>query len=256
MPTTRDAATDETRPSLLPRWLPMLLVLGAYLTLRGYHSFDGDQAYRLPLLLHRQDTSLYADDPFIRSIDEFNPHRGSLAILDVASRAAGLPLALFLAFVATFVATGRGIRRLADSAWPGIGPSAGWLAFVLLLAAKAGNIGTNHLFEAMVLDRLVALAMGWLAIAWVVADPARGVWRSVPPIALAAIVHPSVGLQLALLLSAGWTAWAMMGRVTEVRVRQAAGGIAAMAVAVVPGLAINLPQHTTLFGDLPSPLFW
>lgn len=234
----------------------MLLVLGAYLSLRGYHSFDGDQAYRLPLLLHRQDPSLYADDPFIRSIGEFNPHRGSLALLDAASRAVGLPLALFLAFVATFVATGRGIRRLTDSAWPEIGPSAGWLAFVLLLAAKAGNIGTNHLFEAMVLDRLVALALGWLAIAWVVADPTRGAWRSAAPIAAAAIVHPSVGLQLAMLLSAGWIAWAGVGRATGVGVRQAVRGIAAMAVAILPGLAINFPQHATLFGNLPAPVFW
>jgi hypothetical protein len=41
----------------------------------------------------------------------------------------------------------------------------GWVAVGLLLTAKAGNIGTNHLFEAMVLDRLVALALGWYALA-------------------------------------------------------------------------------------------
>ena len=35
------------------------LILGAYLTLRGYHSLDGDQAYRLPLLLHAQDASIF-----------------------------------------------------------------------------------------------------------------------------------------------------------------------------------------------------
>ena len=38
--------------------------------------------------------------------------------------------------------------------------------------ARAGNIGTNHLFEAMVLDRLMALSLGWLALAAVV-EPAR-----------------------------------------------------------------------------------
>ena len=54
------------------------VLLGLYLTLRGYHSFDGDQAYRLPLLLHRQDPQLFADDPFVRAFDAFNPHRGSL----------------------------------------------------------------------------------------------------------------------------------------------------------------------------------
>ena len=41
--------------ALLRSWLPGFLLLGLYLTLRGYHSFDGDQTYRLPLLLHRQD---------------------------------------------------------------------------------------------------------------------------------------------------------------------------------------------------------
>ncbi len=39
------------RPAL-PRWAAFLLIFGLYLTLRGYHAFDGDQAYRLPLLLH------------------------------------------------------------------------------------------------------------------------------------------------------------------------------------------------------------
>ena len=50
-----------------------------------------------------------------------------------------------------------------------------WVAITLLLVAKAGNIGTNHLFEAMVLDRLMTLALGWLALALLV-DPARGWW--------------------------------------------------------------------------------
>src|SRR5262245_66615224 len=94
-------------------WLPYVLLLGLYLSLRGYHSFDGDQAYRLPLLLHRQDPNLYADDPFVCSFDSFNPHRGSLALLDAVSRPLGLPAALFLVFVATFTATWRSVARLA-----------------------------------------------------------------------------------------------------------------------------------------------
>ena len=44
----------------------------------------------------------------------------------------------------------------------------------LLLAAKAGNIGTNHLFEAMVLDRLMAFALGWLALAQVIVRAEAG----------------------------------------------------------------------------------
>ncbi len=252
----RDSATGEGSGRRVPGWLPVVVVLGVYLTLRGYHSFDGDQAYRLPLLLHRQDPALYADDPFIQAVDAFNPHRGALAILDVASRLLGLPAALFFAFVGTFLATCWGIRRLADAVWPDLGQSAGWLAFILLLGAKAGNIGTNHLFEAMVLDRLVALALGWVAIAWVVSDPARGTWRSALAVALATVIHPSVGLQLAMTIGASWVAWAVIGTATRVRPALAARGLAAVAVAVGPGLAINLPQCATLFGDLPSPIFW
>jgi len=50
-----------------------LLIFGLFLTMRGYHCRDGDQAYRLPLLLHRQDPSLFADDPFVRSFDTSIP---------------------------------------------------------------------------------------------------------------------------------------------------------------------------------------
>ena len=68
-----DGAGSWAFESSLRSGLFYVLLLGLYLTLRGYHSFDGDQAYRLPLLLHRQDPSLYAEDPFVRSFDQFNP---------------------------------------------------------------------------------------------------------------------------------------------------------------------------------------
>ena len=149
----------------LPRWLIYVVILGLYLSLRGYHSFDGDQTYRLPLLLHQQDPSVYAGDPFVRAFDAFNPHRGSLLALDLVTRPLGLSAGLFLVFVLTFGATCLGVDRLARAVWPEAGPQVGLVAVGLLLAAKAGNIGTNHLFEAMVLDRLMAFALGWLALA-------------------------------------------------------------------------------------------
>src|SRR4051812_32191334 len=105
--------TPTAHPSLTPpRWLAFFLIFGLFLTLRGYHSRDGDQAYRLPLLLHRQDPALYADDPFVRAFDAFNPHRGSLTLLDVASRPLGLSAALAGLFAATFALTCLGIDRL------------------------------------------------------------------------------------------------------------------------------------------------
>ncbi len=156
-----------------PRWLFYALILGFYLTCRGYHSLDGDQAYRLPLLLHQQDSRVFADDPFVQAFEAFNPHRGSLMVLDLVTRPLGLSAGLFTIFVLTFGATCLGVDRLSRAVWPNAGSNVGLVAVGLVLVAKAGNIGTNHLFEAMVLDRLTAFALGWLAFAYVVADPAR-----------------------------------------------------------------------------------
>jgi hypothetical protein len=251
-----DVAEDRLIEQPLRSWRPYVLLLGIYLSLRGYHSFDGDQAYRLPLLLHRQDPNLYAEDPFVRSVDEFNPHRGSLALLDAVSRPMGLPVGLFVVFALTFMGTCRAISRLASATWPDRGPSVGWVAVCLFLAAKAGNIGTNHLFEAMVLDRLLALALGWLAIADALTASSTGLRRPSIWISAATVIHPSIGVQLAMVLGASWLAWALFGRISRVNPREAVRGVVVLALAIVPGLAINLPQGTTLWGDLTGPVFW
>ena len=129
----------------IPRWLIYVVILGLYLSFRGYHSLDGDQTYRLPLLLHDLDRSVYADDPFVRAFDTFNPHRGSLLALSLVTRPLGLSAGLFVVFVLTFGATCLGFDRLARTVWPEAGLAVGLTAVGLLLAAKAGNIGTNHL---------------------------------------------------------------------------------------------------------------
>src|SRR3954463_11456309 len=138
-------------PEHASRWVVFLLLFGLYITAHGYHSRDGDQAFRLPLLLHKQDPALYADDPFVRAFDAFNPHLGSLTLLDAASRPMGLSAGLAGLFALTFVATCLGLDRLARAIWPEEGTRVGLVAVGLVLLANAGNIGTNHLFEAMLL---------------------------------------------------------------------------------------------------------
>src|SRR4051812_29580987 len=98
---------DVVRP--FPRWWALVVLLGLYVSFHGYHSRDNDQAYRLPLLLHRQDPNLYADDPFVRAFDAFNPHRGYLALLDTTSRPLGLSAALAALYAATFALTALGL---------------------------------------------------------------------------------------------------------------------------------------------------
>ena len=251
-PTAHDA-DDPYRP---PRWACFVALAGAYLTLRGYHAFDGDQAYRLPLLLHRQDPTLYADDPFVRAFDAFNPHRGYLALLDVASRPLGLAAALAGLFALTLAATMAGIDRLARAAWPDRAGRAGLVAVGLVLAAKAGNVGTNHLFEGTLLDRLVAFALGWLAIGASVRDPRRGVRVAAPLLGLAVLVHPSVGLQLALTLATGWLAWAVGPRGGDRPGWPGAiGSGLLLGLAVAPGLLLNAGQSGRLLAGMPADEF-
>ena len=235
------------RPIAVPRWAIYVLLFGLYLTIRGYHSRDGDQAYRLPLLIHGQDPSRYADDPFVRSFDAFNPHRGYLALLGLASTPFGLSTGLFALFTATFALTCAGVDRLTRSVWPDRGPWVGTIALSLILLAKAGNVGTNHLFEAMLLDRLIGFALGWVAIAMAIEGET---WRPSLLVGLATVVHPTVGLQLGGWLLASWIVWAVFDRRTGFDRRSAAVGVVSMAVAILPGALPALMQGGRLFEGL------
>jgi hypothetical protein len=233
-----------------------LLILGLYLTFRGYHSFDGDQAYRLPLLLHWLDPAVYSADPFVRAFDSFNPHRGWLTFLGLITSLVGLSAALFVLFVATFMATCRGIEKLARETWPQLADSVGWIAIILVLTAKAGNIGTNHLFEATVLDRLLAMGLGWITIAEVVCEPMRGGWRAMILLGLAALIHPSLGLQLALIVAGTWGLCGLLGGRADVTRAVALRGMASAALGVIPGLVLNLKSGHLLLEGLPPGDFW
>jgi hypothetical protein len=252
---------DESEPVTItggrvPRWVVDALILGLYLSVRGYHSFDGDQAYRLPLLLHWQDPSLYAGDPFVEALEAFNPHRGWLIVMDAVTRPLGLAPGLFVLFVVTFLATCRAVDRLARMVWPEVSARVGWVAVGLILSAKAGNIGTHHLFEAMVLDRLFALALGWQALAEAVSNSGNRWWRPGVLVGLATWVHPSVGLQLALVLGASWVLGSVVDQTKGISSAKALLSLAALGLAVLPGLAVNRPRGATLLGGLSRDEFW
>jgi hypothetical protein len=242
---------DPNIPSLGRRLAWFFVLLGLYLTLRGYHSRDGDQAYRLPLLLHQQDPAVFASDPFVRAFDAFNPHRGSLAILDLASRPFGLSAGLFALFLVSFALTAVGVDRLARGAWPECGPWIGLLAFGFLLMAKAGNLGTNHLFESMYLDRLLAMGLGWYAIAVAVGSPRRIVLAAWP-LGLAAYIHPSLGLQLALASAGARIGWLVLSRQP---LRQTTYALLALGVALLPAVLYHGSQSAALLRGLPEAEF-
>ena len=202
------------------RYLVGLAALGLYITLEGYHSREGDQAYRLPLLARLQSPKAYANDPFVNAVAEFHPHRGTLALLDFASRPFGLSVGLFVLFALVFLIAFDGFDRLARAIWPEKGRFVGVVAFGLLLACKAGNLGDNPLFEPLLLDRQIAFALGWLALA--LAIEGKNVWISPWLLALATFVHPSLGVQLAILWACGFIVWAILAKWTGISPRTAA----------------------------------
>ena len=127
----------------------------------------------------------------------------------------------------------------------------------LLLAAKAGNIGTNHLFEAMVLDRLMAFALGWLALAEVIVHPGRGRWRARGR-HRGGDVDSSVGRVAARDGAGGELDGLVSARPMDGSRRPAAAvrGLLGLALAVLPGLAVNLAPGSSLQGNMPADVFW
>ncbi len=228
-------------------------LLGLYLSTQGYRSLEGDQAFRLPLVLDRQDPSLYAADPFVRAFDAFNPHRGYLALLDGMSRLVGMPLTLASLFAAVFALTAVGFERLGRLLAPGV-PGAGWAVACLVFITRAGNIGTNHLFEPTLLDRLIALGLFWNALGVIVATPSAA-WRAALWLLPAAVVHPSLGLQLGLALAAVRVFWWLRGMDGLGGGKRAARDAGLLLLAVAPGVAQVAAQGDVLFAGLPREEF-
>jgi hypothetical protein len=243
-----DAEGQRTGRTWRKSFAYAVIGLGLSLTLNGYSSRDGDQAYRLPLLLHLQDPTLFEMDPFVRALDEFNPHAHYLQLLDAASRPLGLSAGLFGLYAATFLLTFLAVDSLAGWVWPGASDWVGVIAAALVFTAKAGNIGTNHLFEPLLLDRMIALAFGWCALAAALSGSRLRSSLSAIPIGLAAWVHPSMGLLMGLLLAGCWVVWAGVERRT--RLIWQVGGLG---MALIPGLSGVNSAH--LFEGLPPEQF-
>jgi hypothetical protein len=69
------------------------------------------------------------------------------------------------------------------------------------------------------------------------------------------LIHPSVGLQLAMLAAASWIAWAVARHVTGVGPRRAALALGALALAMLPWAFVYLRQAGSLFAGLPREEF-
>ncbi len=234
-----------------PAWVAFLILFGLYLSTKGYQSRVGDQAYRLPILLNSQDSAVFLDDPFVRAFETFNPHLGFLTLLDGTSRMVGLSAALAILYALTFALTCFGLNRLARLVWPDSGAWIGLIAVSLVLLARAGNIGTNHLFGAMLLDRLIGFGLAWIALAWAVGQEGKRWWFGSILLGIAGLIHPSVGLQLAMLLGVSWLAWAFFPKTTGVSVRLMLLAWGSLGLAMAPSLLLFGGGGEVLFRGVP-----
>src|SRR5262249_35170913 len=66
----------------------------------------------------------------------------------------------------------------------------------------------------------------------------------------------SVGLQLALVLGASWALWSVVDRAQGISPGKALLSLAGLGLAVLPGLAVNLPRGATILGGLSQDEFW
>ena len=147
------------------------------------------------------------------------------------------------------------MNRLARSVWPDSGNRVGLVAVILVLVAKAGNIGTNQLFEATLLDRLVGFAFGWVALASAIGEPRRGAFIGAGCLGLATLIHPSVGLQLAMTLGVTWIVWGLIPGLSGVGRPNAGLALGMLGLALAPGVALMAGQGGKLFQGLPPEEF-
>ena len=250
------------------------IVFGLYLSLAGYKSLEGDQAYRLPLLLRSQNRAIYRGDPFVDALEAFNPHGGYLAILDAGGRVVGLDATLFGLFAVAFALTAVGMAMLAsagrddqqsasdighhagdrsiendrDDPAKTLGTTPALLAFILTLLAKAGDIGTNHLFEPILLDRLIAFSIGWIALGSIVKKIPCHQYLTPILVFIIYYVHPSLGLQIGSLIAAAYACLFIAGDRFGIDRRASATGFVLTLLSLAPAFA-RLPHQSKIVFD-------
>lgn len=250
------------------------IVFGLYLSLAGYKSLEGDQAYRLPLLLRSQNRAIYRVDPFVNALQAFNPHAGYLAILNAGYRIVGLEATLFGVFAVAFALAAVGMAMLAsagrddqqsaseidprhgdrsiendrDDPAKTLGTTQALLAFILTLLAKAGDIGTNHLFEPILLDRLIAFAIGWIALGSIVKKITYHQYLTSVFVFIIYFVHPSLGLQIGLLVVATYACLFLVGDRCGVDRKASATGFVLTLLSLAPAFA-RLPHQSKIVFD-------
>ncbi len=235
------------------RWLRILIATGVILTLGGYESRVIDQCYRLPILEKRLDPSSFPMDQFVDSFTDFNPHQVYVELLAIGAKTVGLSLTLFLLHILTVAFCISAIWRIRKSLWPELPEWSDWVLVAMFALLKAGNLGTNHLWEDHLLDRQIGFTLGWLALAEFLSAGRRKTWTIPILIGAMAVIHPGLGvltstLWLGIFLIAFWLGMVRLNAFAQFSV--------SMIAAMIPWAVIYLPQASVMKQGVEKFEFW
>jgi hypothetical protein len=235
------------------RWLRILIATGVIMTLGGYESRVIDQCYRLPILEKRLDPSSFPMDPFVDSFTDFNPHQVYVELLSMGAKTVGLSLTLFLLHIVTVAFCISAIWRIRKSLWPELPEWSDWLLVSMFALLKAGNLGTNHLWEDHLLDRQIGFTLGWLALAEFLDAGTRKTWAIPILIGAMAMIHPGLGVLSATL----WLGTFLIGfGIGMVRLNTFAQFSVSIIAAMIPWAVIYLPQARVMKLGVEKAEFW
>jgi hypothetical protein len=233
--------------------LRLATAVGAVVTASGYQSRVVDQCYRLPIVTRMRDSTAFANDPFVQAFDTFNPHLGYGKLIIGVSSIIGDSAALFVLHIATLALAIWSIFRIRESLFPELPRWSDWVLISAFVLCRAGNIGTNHLWEDHLLDRQIGYSLLWFALAeWIGGRERR--FATIPlTVGLMAIVHPGLGV----LTAALWTAVFGLGALlSSSSLKETVRFGSLLAIVMIPWAILYLPQSKTLTEGIDSDLFW
>ena len=235
------------------RLAQLLVACGLVITINGYDSRVVDQCYRLPVLERMTDARAYPADQFVDAFEKFNPHLGYLRLLQFGSGIFGLSITLFLLYSLTVLLTTYSIWRIRELLFPEMPHWSNWLLLLTFFLCKAGNLGTNHIWEDHLLDRQIAFSLGWFALAlWLECHPSIGI--KIPVITgLIAVIHPGLGLlNLALWLTVfSWNFLTGIFKRNDLILF-----VIAIFLSMIPWALLYLGQSSVLKAGVSPELFW
>lgn len=235
------------------RWRIIMIGTGVVMTLGGYESRVIDQCYRLPIVEKQLDPSAFPMDPFVDSFTSFNPHQIYAELLGLGSKTFGLSITLFLLQILTVAFCISAIWRIRKSLWPDLPEWSDWLLIAMFALLKAGNLGTNHLWEDHLLDRQMGFTLGWLALAEFLDAGPRKLWTIPILIGSIALIHPGLGVLTFTL----WSGVFLLGfRLGIVGLNSFTRMAVSLILSMIPWAVIYLPQARLMKLGVEKTEFW